>query len=234
MVIISCYCYRLKATNTLDRFVKKHQVTCPICLDRYTDKTGAELSTPPIIGLLTKCGHHFHFTCVWRWLDNNPTCPVCRRKLELSESEIKAVTLREIHNREVDNKSDLSSIYVIDKSSLYDGDTLVTISDTFSDSGSYNTNSSGRRHPITTRAVTVSPRSVHITTHAVSSPSSTLSSTDNHSIISTHDAEQPDLLEHSMNSEMSHHSDQSESSDETNQRNQAMTPVEADSHVVHM
>ncbi len=170
--------------------MKKHQVTCPICLDRYTDLSGQEPSTPPILALLTKCGHHFHFPCVWRWLDNNPTCPVCRRKLEISDTEIKAVTLREIHNREVDNKSEVSSVYVIDKGSL--GDTMITMSDTFSDSGSYystHTNSNPRRH--TTRAVTVSPRSVHISPRLVSSPTSTLSSNaDNHSMASTQDSPQ--------------------------------------------
>lgn len=42
---------------------------CCICLSNYDD--GAELRELP-------CGHHFHASCVDKWLYTNATCPLCK------------------------------------------------------------------------------------------------------------------------------------------------------------
>lgn len=42
---------------------------CCICLSAYDD--GAELRQLP-------CGHHFHCTCIDKWLHINATCPLCK------------------------------------------------------------------------------------------------------------------------------------------------------------
>lgn len=42
---------------------------CCICLTSYED--GAELHALP-------CNHHFHSTCIVKWLKMNATCPLCK------------------------------------------------------------------------------------------------------------------------------------------------------------
>lgn len=42
---------------------------CCICLSSYED--GAELHALP-------CNHHFHSTCIVKWLKMNATCPLCK------------------------------------------------------------------------------------------------------------------------------------------------------------
>lgn len=42
---------------------------CCICLSSYED--GAELHALP-------CSHHFHCTCIVKWLKMNATCPLCK------------------------------------------------------------------------------------------------------------------------------------------------------------
>jgi len=42
---------------------------CCVCLSSYED--GAELSALP-------CNHHFHWTCITKWLRMNATCPLCK------------------------------------------------------------------------------------------------------------------------------------------------------------
>lgn len=42
---------------------------CCICLSSYDD--GVELRQLP-------CGHHFHCSCIDKWLFINATCPLCK------------------------------------------------------------------------------------------------------------------------------------------------------------
>lgn len=42
---------------------------CCICLTSY--ENGAELNALP-------CNHHFHSTCIVKWLKMNATCPLCK------------------------------------------------------------------------------------------------------------------------------------------------------------
>ena len=43
---------------------------CPICYD--------ELNNENIV-VIIKCGHIFHKNCINRWLNQNFSCPICRR-----------------------------------------------------------------------------------------------------------------------------------------------------------
>ncbi|CAA0813822.1 RING-H2 finger protein ATL56 [Striga hermonthica] len=48
---------------------------CSICLDSFRD--GDLCRNIPI------CKHLFHAKCVDRWIGKNPTCPVCRNRVDL-------------------------------------------------------------------------------------------------------------------------------------------------------
>jgi hypothetical protein len=46
----------------------KDQLTCPICLEPYLDRT-----------YLRECLHSFCFACAARWLRHHPVCPLCKQ-----------------------------------------------------------------------------------------------------------------------------------------------------------
>ena len=48
------------------------------------------------IGLLKQCGHFYHFECIWPWLKQQGSCPVCRRAVPLIDGEIQCVCFGEI------------------------------------------------------------------------------------------------------------------------------------------
>lgn len=52
-----------------ERYLASEDAECCICLCAYGD--GTELRELP-------CGHHFHCTCVDKWLFINATCPLCK------------------------------------------------------------------------------------------------------------------------------------------------------------
>lgn len=54
---------------TVERVLPAEDAECCICLSCYEDNV--ELRELP-------CGHHFHCTCVDRWLRMNSTCPLCK------------------------------------------------------------------------------------------------------------------------------------------------------------
>jgi len=56
----------LTLTKTLDDL-------CPICLELQAP--GAE----SVVMLV--CGHKYHESCIRRWLEEQPTCPVCKKNL---------------------------------------------------------------------------------------------------------------------------------------------------------
>lgn len=45
------------------------------------------------IGLIKKCGHYFHFECIWEWLERKRDCPICRESCQLSETDLRGVSL---------------------------------------------------------------------------------------------------------------------------------------------
>ncbi|KAF3451392.1 hypothetical protein FNV43_RR07487 [Rhamnella rubrinervis] len=52
-----------------ERVLSQEDAECCICLSAYDD--GAELRELP-------CHHHFHCTCIDKWLHINATCPLCK------------------------------------------------------------------------------------------------------------------------------------------------------------
>ncbi|KAL7163482.1 hypothetical protein ACSBR2_039568 [Camellia fascicularis] len=52
-----------------ERILLPEDAECCICLNPYED--GAELHALP-------CNHHFHSSCIVRWLKMNATCPLCK------------------------------------------------------------------------------------------------------------------------------------------------------------
>ncbi|KAI4339278.1 hypothetical protein MLD38_024238 [Melastoma candidum] len=46
---------------------------CTVCLSEYHHED--------ILRILPNCGHSFHATCIDMWLQQHPTCPVCRVSL---------------------------------------------------------------------------------------------------------------------------------------------------------
>ncbi|MFS8032958.1 putative transcription factor C2H2 family [Helianthus anomalus] len=53
----------------VERVLLPEDVDCCICLSTYED--GAELHSLP-------CNHHFHVTCIVKWLKMNATFPLCK------------------------------------------------------------------------------------------------------------------------------------------------------------
>ena len=64
---------------------------CPICFEEYKGDP-AEI----LVGLIKTCGHFFHFECIWEWLENHRTCPLCRGPAHLRETDIKGLALRHV------------------------------------------------------------------------------------------------------------------------------------------
>lgn len=50
---------------------------CSICLDEMKCEGSEVIRTP--------CGHVYHESCIFRWLDNSDSCPLCRTKFPLME-----------------------------------------------------------------------------------------------------------------------------------------------------
>ena len=65
---------------------------CAVCLEKYEHVNTCQEK----IGLLTQCGHFYHFDCIWPWLRRQESCPVCRKDTQIQEDSIKAVCFAEI------------------------------------------------------------------------------------------------------------------------------------------
>ena len=67
---------------------------CPICMEEYTDDPNTVF-----IGKVKSCEHYFHFYCLWKWLEVNATCPMCRNCVQLTEKDIKGTSLSDIRDK---------------------------------------------------------------------------------------------------------------------------------------
>ncbi|XP_057976762.1 E3 ubiquitin-protein ligase At1g12760-like isoform X2 [Malania oleifera] len=63
--------------SPVEHVLSAEDAECCICLSAYED--GIELRELP-------CGHHFHCTCVDKWLHINATCPLCKYNILKSSS----------------------------------------------------------------------------------------------------------------------------------------------------
>ncbi len=50
----------------------KHKYECSICMEDLSKETLQ----------VVKCGHFFHKDCIRSWLNNNNTCPLCRKVIK--------------------------------------------------------------------------------------------------------------------------------------------------------
>ena len=64
--------------------MNESQDNCPICLDIISDRK-----------VTTVCSHLFHDECLYHWLENSKTCPVCRTKIIHSDNICNAITQKE-------------------------------------------------------------------------------------------------------------------------------------------
>ena len=66
---------------------------CSICLEPFnTDPEDIN------IGYLHKCGHIFHFDCVWRWIDERLKCPLCREGVRMTKDDMSLLSLSELRD----------------------------------------------------------------------------------------------------------------------------------------
>ncbi|XP_058082124.1 probable E3 ubiquitin-protein ligase RHB1A [Magnolia sinica] len=55
----------------------KEEDACPTCFEEY------DTENPRII---TKCGHHFHLSCILEWMERSDTCPICDQEMVFNSS----------------------------------------------------------------------------------------------------------------------------------------------------
>ena len=73
--------------------IVKQDNACAICLEPLNNADNSiNSSGDSALGLL-RCGHIFHFECIWRWLRAHFNCPVCRTQAKLTVDDIKAITI---------------------------------------------------------------------------------------------------------------------------------------------
>ncbi|KAF2538954.1 hypothetical protein F2Q68_00020954 [Brassica cretica] len=65
--------------SPIERSLSSEDAECCICLCEYED--GVELRELP-------CNHHFHCTCIDKWLHINSRCPLCKFNILKNENEV--------------------------------------------------------------------------------------------------------------------------------------------------
>ncbi len=122
MLIVFFFCFSPLKTATQTHEISKKDA-CPICFEEYRGDP-AEI----LMGYMKKCGHYFHFDCIWTWLENRGNCPLCREKVMLTEEDIKAVALRHILNNSSSIVQDASN-NIVNKPTEEEVNPSVSITD---------------------------------------------------------------------------------------------------------
>ncbi len=60
---------------------------CPICYEEVTKGTSTT----------TRCKHVFHKACLERWMEEKPTCPMCRENIRPTTGQLRPSTYRSWH-----------------------------------------------------------------------------------------------------------------------------------------
>lgn len=55
--------------HQIHQFQLEKKDVCNVCLSKYDERA---------VVRTFDCGHYFHQTCIDKWIEHNPTCPVCR------------------------------------------------------------------------------------------------------------------------------------------------------------
>lgn len=79
---------------------------CVVCFDEFIKSTDpiteetedgeepavkAGRAAASVLGIIRKCGHYFHFNCVWDWIQRENNCPLCRTVIDVTKDAIKTV-----------------------------------------------------------------------------------------------------------------------------------------------
>ncbi|KNZ57423.1 uncharacterized protein VP01_2162g1 [Puccinia sorghi] len=65
--------------NDLAPLNLRHTDACAICLENCIQPDKQYNAGEATLSVFPDCNHCFHTACLRRWLDNNLTCPMCRR-----------------------------------------------------------------------------------------------------------------------------------------------------------
>ena len=92
--------FRLSNVDTLTRQQAEKvdcKENCVICFDGYDPDKNKDHA---LVGVVKKCGHYFHFDCLWQWLESHDSCPLCRGSAGLSENDILGIPLQYVIDRD--------------------------------------------------------------------------------------------------------------------------------------
>ena len=79
--------------------------SCPICLDNISiNSVSVNHKNKCVLG----CGHKFHCDCITEWMKNSNTCPMCREKITIKESEVDVISLEQINHTNENSTQTLS------------------------------------------------------------------------------------------------------------------------------
>lgn len=100
--------------------------SCSVCIEEFQNEEEI---------ILLPCGHHFHFSCIDPWTQEHNTCPTCRYKMKVTNSEKEKERKEEmikIYGREqfivMESSVDIESIYM-KVQEMFKSDSLPTILD---------------------------------------------------------------------------------------------------------
>ncbi|XP_046644514.1 E3 ubiquitin-protein ligase AMFR-like [Daphnia pulicaria] len=86
-VLYEQLCGRLRRHGNYKRLLKLVELCCPLetlhfeLESEWEDNKCAICWEAAAVARRLPCGHHFHHGCLLHWLEQDPTCPTCRRQL---------------------------------------------------------------------------------------------------------------------------------------------------------